>query len=89
MKCYLFNYCLQVNWHTVFWGIALQYLFALLILRTIWGYEMFKWLGDRVTEFLEYTLAGIIFVFGDKYFEHFFAMKVYIWIKAHVINSPH
>lgn len=66
----------KVNWHTVFWGIALQYIFALLILRTIWGYEMFKWLGDRVTEFLEYTVAGIIFVFGDKYTDHFFAMKV-------------
>ena len=60
----------------MFWGIALQYIFALLILRTIWGYEMFKWLGDRVTEFLEYTMAGIVFVFGDKWFEHFFAMKV-------------
>lgn len=66
----------KVNWHTVFWGIALQYIFALLILRTFWGYEMFKWLGDRVTEFLEYTVAGIIFVFGDKYTDHFFAMKV-------------
>lgn len=66
----------KVNWHTVFWGIALQYIFALLILRTQWGYEMFKWLGDRVTEFLEYTVAGIVFVFGDKYTDHFFAMKV-------------
>lgn len=66
----------KVNWHTVFWGIALQYIFALLILRTQWGYEMFKWLGDRVTEFLEYTVAGIVFVFGDKYYDHFFAMKV-------------
>ena len=60
----------------MFWGIALQYIFALLILRTYWGYEMFKWLGDRVTEFLEYTVAGIVFVFGDKYTDHFFAMKV-------------
>lgn len=66
----------RVNWHTVFWGIALQYVFALLILRTVWGYEMFKWLGDRVTEFLEYTMAGVLFVFGDKYYDHFFAMKV-------------
>lgn len=66
----------RVNWHTVFWGIALQYVFALLILRTREGYETFKWLGDRVTEFLEYTMAGVLFVFGDKYYDHFFAMKV-------------
>lgn len=66
----------RVNWHTVFWGIALQYVFALLILRTQEGYEVFKWLGDRVTEFLEYVMAGVIFVFGDTWFQHFFAMKV-------------
>lgn len=66
----------KVNWHTVFWGIAMQYVFALLILRTQWGYEMFKWLGDRVTEFLEHTMAGVLFVFGDTYYQHFFAFKV-------------
>ncbi|XP_052800358.1 solute carrier family 28 member 3-like [Mya arenaria] len=66
----------KVNWHTVFWGIALQYVFALLILRTETGYQIFKWLGDRVTEFLEHTMAGILFAFGDTYTDHFFAMKV-------------
>ncbi|XP_052804830.1 solute carrier family 28 member 3-like [Mya arenaria] len=66
----------MVNWHTVFWGIALQYLFALLILRTTWGYNMFKWLGDRVTEFLNHAMAGVLFAFGTSYEDHFFAMKV-------------
>ncbi|XP_053373013.1 solute carrier family 28 member 3-like [Mercenaria mercenaria] len=66
----------RVNWHTVFWGIALQYVFALMILRTQWGYDMFKWLGDRVTEFLEYVMAGVIFVFGTSWGDHFFAFKV-------------
>ena len=56
--------------------MALQYLFALFILRTQVGYDIFKWLGDRVTEFLEYTVAGIVFVFGETYEDHFFAMKV-------------
>ncbi|KAK3594923.1 hypothetical protein CHS0354_009308 [Potamilus streckersoni] len=66
----------KINWHPVFWGIALQYIFALLILRTKWGYHIFQWLGDRVTEFLEYTMAGVIFVFGDLWFHHFVAFKV-------------
>ncbi|KAL4221946.1 hypothetical protein ACF0H5_017997 [Mactra antiquata] len=66
----------KVKWHTVFWGIALQYIFALLILRTQWGYETFKWLGDRVMEFIEHVMNGVIFVFGDKFYEHYFAMKV-------------
>ncbi|KAL3831924.1 hypothetical protein ACJMK2_023614 [Sinanodonta woodiana] len=66
----------KINWHPVFWGIALQYIFALLILRTIWGYQIFQWLGNRVTEFLEHTMAGVIFVFGDLWFQHFVAFKV-------------
>ncbi|XP_061179839.1 solute carrier family 28 member 3-like [Saccostrea echinata] len=66
----------KVKWRPVFWGFALQYIFALLILRTSWGYEAFLWLGDRVTEFLNYSNAGAIFVFGELYTNHFFAFKV-------------
>ncbi|XP_012935668.1 solute carrier family 28 member 3 [Aplysia californica] len=66
----------KVKWRPVFWGIALQIIFALLILRTSWGRDAFKWLGDRVTEFLSYTDAGSKFVFGDLYINHFFAFKV-------------
>ena len=52
---------------------------------------MFKWLGDRVTEFLEYTVAGIVFVFGDKYYDHFFAMKVINTVKINtcILNIEH
>ncbi|XP_061179837.1 solute carrier family 28 member 3-like [Saccostrea echinata] len=66
----------KVNWRPVFWGFAIQYIFALIILRTKWGYEAFQWLGDRVTEFLNYSNAGAIFVFGELYTNHFFAFKV-------------
>lgn len=74
----VFNYdCgLQVNWHPVFWGMSLQYIFALLIIRTTWGYDAFQWLGDRVTELLKYSNAGAQFVFGDKYTYHMFAFQV-------------
>nr|KAG5698782.1 hypothetical protein BaRGS_032201 [Batillaria attramentaria] len=67
---------LLVNWHPVFWGMAIQYVFALLIIRTQWGYDAFEWLGDRFTELLEYSDEGAIFVFGEKYTDHVFAMKV-------------
>ncbi|KAL5006302.1 hypothetical protein ScPMuIL_015108 [Solemya velum] len=66
----------KVQWHPVFWGIALQYLFALLILRTYWGYEIFKYLGDRITELLSYSDVGAEFVFGKTYEDHLFAFKV-------------
>ncbi|KAL4220153.1 hypothetical protein ACF0H5_020565 [Mactra antiquata] len=66
----------RINWHTVYWGISVQFIFALLILRTHWGYDMFKWLGDRVTEFLQHSTAGIVFVFGEAWHQHVFIMKV-------------
>ncbi|RUS85361.1 hypothetical protein EGW08_006904, partial [Elysia chlorotica] len=66
----------KVKWRPVFWGVTLQVIFAVLILRTPWGYHAFQWLGNRVTEFLANTDAGSIFVFGDKYEDHYFAFKV-------------
>lgn len=66
----------KVNFQPVFWGLALQFYFALLILRTEFGYRAFEWLGDRVREFLAHTDAGSKFVFGDSYEHHFFAFKV-------------
>lgn len=66
----------KVNWQPVFWGLAIQFIFALLILRWSLGYQIFKWLGDRVTEFLAYAQEGSKFVFGDKYVDHFFAFGV-------------
>jgi len=66
----------QVNWQTVLWGIGLQFLFAIVVLRWPAGYAAFKWLGDRVSEFLAYTDAGSKFVFGDSYRDHLFAFQV-------------
>jgi nucleoside permease NupC len=47
-----------------------------MIIRTSWGFAAFNYLGDRVTEMLPYSNAGAKFVFGDKYIDHIFAMKV-------------
>ncbi|XP_076437352.1 putative transporter HI_0519 [Babylonia areolata] len=66
----------KVKWRPVIWGILLQFIFALIILRTTWGFQAFDYLGKRVTEFLAYTDAGSKFVFGDLYENHFFAFKV-------------
>ena len=58
------------------WGIGLQFIFALVVLRWSAGYTAFKWLGDRFTEFLGYADHGSKFVFGPSYAEHFIAFKV-------------
>jgi len=58
-------------------GLLLQFIFAYLILRTCPGFLLFKWLGDRVQEFLTHADAGSAFVFGaNTYTDHFFAFKV-------------
>lgn len=74
---YVFSYNpAKVRWRPVVWGMLLQIIFALVILRTSWGYDSFAYLGDRISEFLTYTDAGSKFVFGDLYTNHFFAFKV-------------
>ncbi|XP_062606330.1 solute carrier family 28 member 3-like [Saccostrea cucullata] len=66
----------RVNWRPVFWGLIIQFYFALAILRWDPGYRAFRWLGDRVSEFLLYTDEGSKFVFGEKFEMHYFAFKV-------------
>lgn len=68
----------KVNWQPVFGGVIIQFYFALIILRWDLGYQAFKWLGDRITEFLAYSDEGAKFVFGADFQKHFFAFKVSI-----------
>ncbi len=48
----------------VAWGLGLQILFALIVLRTTAGQATFQWLGDRVRALLDYSVVGAAFVFG-------------------------
>ncbi|KAK7484553.1 hypothetical protein BaRGS_00024185 [Batillaria attramentaria] len=66
----------QVRWRTVGWGLLLQFIFALLVLRTTWGRAAFKWLAARMTEYMNYTDSGAAFVFGPSFRDHFFAFRV-------------
>lgn len=65
-----------INWRTVLTGTALQFVFALLILRTWAGQALFAGATDAVTAFLDFTDAGASFIFGEGFGEHFFAFKV-------------
>ncbi|XP_021374213.1 solute carrier family 28 member 3-like isoform X1 [Mizuhopecten yessoensis] len=66
----------KVKWRPVFWGLMLQFLFALIILRSKGGYDMFEWIGERFAEFIKYSDKGAEFVFGENYTDHFFAFSV-------------
>ena len=75
------SYALSVNrrairWVPVVWGIALQLIFGVLILKTQPGFAVFKFLGDVVNQFLNYSDAGAKFVFGDSFEQHYIAFKV-------------
>src|SRR5438876_2054178 len=49
----------------VAWGVGLQLLFAIFVLRVSWGREIFSWLGATVTKILSFSYAGSEFVFGE------------------------
>ncbi|RKY21098.1 MAG: NupC/NupG family nucleoside CNT transporter [Planctomycetota bacterium] len=54
----------SIDRRAVLSGLGLQLLLALFVLRTPFGEGAFKWLGDKVTTLLNYTLEGAGFVFG-------------------------
>nr|XP_054307038.1 sodium/nucleoside cotransporter 2 isoform X3 [Pongo pygmaeus] len=64
-----------VSWRTVFWGLGLQFVFGILVIRTDLGYSAFQWLGEQVQIFLNYTVAGSSFVFGDILVKDVFAFQ--------------
>ena len=65
-----------IRWQPILWGIALQLVFALFIIRTPIGLVIFQFLGDVVTQFLNFSDAGASFVFGENFQDFFFAFKV-------------
>jgi CNT family concentrative nucleoside transporter len=59
----------RVSWRAVGWGMALQLALALLILKLDiggWrpGYDAFAWMAGAIRQFLDFTTAGAVFVFG-------------------------
>ncbi len=52
-------------WRVVLWGIGLQVVFAVLILWTPWGRDLFTVLGELVTKFLGFATEGSAFLFGN------------------------
>ncbi len=65
-----------IRWRPVLWGIALQLIFAVLILKTAAGLAVFQFLGNCVTQFLNFSDQGAKFLFGETFEEHFIAFKV-------------
>ncbi len=54
----------KVDWKLVGWGLGLQLVFAMFILWTNAGKELFQFLNDVVVKLLSFTVKGAGFVFG-------------------------
>ena len=62
-------YCLSsarraIDYRTVAWGLGLQFVFALIVLKTDIGRAVFQYLGGVITKILDFAFVGSSFVFG-------------------------
>ena len=57
----------RVKWRPVAWGLGLQFVFAVLLLRTPWGQSFFAGARIVVARILGFTDAGTSFLFGNLF----------------------
>jgi concentrative nucleoside transporter, CNT family len=62
-------YCLSsarraIDYRTVAWGLGLQFVFAVIVLKTEIGRAVFQSLGGVITKILDFAFVGSSFVFG-------------------------
>ena len=53
-----------INWTTVAWGLSLQIVFALIVLKTAIGQRVFETLGRGINKLLGFSSVGAELVFG-------------------------
>ena len=53
-----------INWQTVAWGLSLQVVFAIIVLKTAVGQQVFSTLGAGINKLLGFAGVGAAFVFG-------------------------
>jgi CNT family concentrative nucleoside transporter len=59
-----------IRWRTVAWGLGLQILFAVLVLRFPAGQQTLASAGAAITRMLNYAFVGSSFVFGELGKQH-------------------
>uniref|UniRef100_A0A8P0PGV5 Solute carrier family 28 member 1 n=2 Tax=Canis lupus familiaris TaxID=9615 RepID=A0A8P0PGV5_CANLF len=65
-----------VSWRAVFWGLGLQFVLGLFVIRTEPGFIAFQWMGNQIQIFLSYTDVGSSFVFGEAMVKGVFAFQI-------------
>ena len=59
-----------IPWRIILWGIGLQFMFALFILRTAAGEAIFATMNDVIVALLGFTVQGAQFLFGNLVWNH-------------------
>ena len=60
----------NMAWRVILWGVGLQLIFAVFILKTPMGAQIFDWLNTVVVALLGFTVEGAKFIFGDLVFNN-------------------
>ena len=55
----------KINWRLVITGLALQVIFALIILKVPFGREFFQYISSFITKLLDFVKEGSNFLFGS------------------------
>ena len=66
----------RMNFRLIFSGVSIQFIFALLILKTAPGETLFRGARVTVAKIIGFSDAGAQFVFGPAFKDHFFAFSV-------------
>jgi CNT family concentrative nucleoside transporter len=71
----------RIDWRLVFSGLALQLLFAVLVLKVALVSDAFDWLSNKIVTFLNFSEQGAEFLFGglvtnEDSFGYIFAFRV-------------
>ncbi len=66
----------RMNFRLIISGVVIQFIFALLILKTVPGKVMFSGARFAVAKIISFSDEGAAFVFGPGFREHFFAFSV-------------
>lgn len=66
----------KIDYRMVVSGVLLQFVFAVLVLKTSQGRWFFDGAQELVTRLIGFSDAGAQFMFGDNFRDHFFAFSV-------------
>jgi len=55
----------RIPWRVIAWGLVLQLVFAVFVLRVSFGRDLFQRLGEIITTVLGFSYKGTEFVFGE------------------------